>query len=125
MTRLYLAAIGLMYAALAAWCTLSPGVTSEKVGFDLRGDSGRSEFLTVYGGLEFGLALIFLLPLLRSDATEFSLLACLLVHASLVAWRSVSLLIYQDFSSMTAKLAIGEWIILLSSIGMWFASRRL
>lgn len=124
MARIYLTIVGLLYAGLAAWCTFSPMATSAKVGFELPGDSGKSEFMTVYGGLEFGMALIFLMPLLRKDATAFSLIGCICIHASLVAWRSVSLMIYQEFGSMTTKLAIGEWVLLLSAIGIWFATRK-
>lgn len=123
--RVFLAFVGLLYLALAIWCSIAPNPVSQKVGFTLNGDSGRSEFITVYGGLEFGLALLFLLPLLNTEATRFSLLSCILIHGSLVAFRSASLLLNRGFGSTTGKLAVGEWVILLLASVVWFASRKL
>ena len=107
---------------LAVWCSVSPAVTSEKVGFDLKPGSGQSEFLVIYGGLELGLALIFLLPLVRADYLTSSLLACVLVHVCLVAFRTISLFLYNDISSMTYKLAVGEWVIMILAVVCMFYS---
>ena len=114
--KIFLAVVGLMYLGLAVWCSVAPAMTSEKVGFDLKPGSGQSEFLVIYGGLELGLALIFLLPLVRSDYLASSLLACVLIHACLVAFRSISFFLYSDMSAMTYRLAIGEWVILILAV---------
>lgn len=123
MIRIFLAAIGLLYLGLAIWCAVRPGDTSAKVGFQLVGDGGRSEFLTVYGGLEFGLGLMFLWPLIQSSHAAAMLLACLLIHASLVAFRSISLALYPAVPSMTLYLAGAEWMIFLCSAGLWWTSK--
>lgn len=119
--KIFLALTGLLYLGLAVWCSVAPAKVSGKVGFELAPGSGQSEFLVVYGGLEFGLALVFLLPLIRPDSLQTSLIACVLIHASLVAFRTVSFFLYSNISSMTYKLAIGEWVILgLALIGLVF-----
>jgi len=123
--RIYLSLIGLLYIALAAWCSIDPATTSSKVGFERIGGSGRSEFLVIYGGLELGMALVFLMPWFNRDFTQASLWACILIHACLVAFRMVSFLIYTDMSPLTIRLAIGEWVILLTAIGCWFWTRRM
>lgn len=123
MTRFYLAVVGLLYIGLALWCSFDPATTSKKVGFTLNGDSGQSEFLTVYGGLEFAMGLIFLLPLLRPEATSFSLLSCLLIHGSLVAFRTISFVLYRNISGMTTSLATGEWVILIVTALIYWATR--
>lgn len=120
MAKIYLTIVGLLYAGLAVWCVTAPVTTSAKVGFTLNGDTGRSEFMTVYGGLEFGLALVFLLPLVRSGSVSLILLNCILIHASLVAFRLISLAMYRDAGSTTYKLAGGELLILLVGIGVWY-----
>ena len=120
--KIFLTLVGAMYLGLAVWCSVSPAVTSDKVGFDLKPGSGQSEFLVIYGGLELGLALIFLLPLIRADCLTSSLLGCVLIHACLVAFRTVSLFLYSDISSMTYKLAIGEWVILILAVVCLFYS---
>ncbi len=122
--RIYLAVVGIMYLALALWCTMSPATTSRKVGFDLLGGSGRSEFMTVYGGLEFGLGLVFLLPWIQRDWTACALVSCILVHAALVLFRTASFFRYSDFEKLTRNLAVGEWVILLAGVAVWWFSRQ-
>lgn len=115
MTKGFLAAVGLLYAYLAIWCSLRPEETSGLVGFDLRPGSGQSEFLAVYGGLEMGMACIFLWPLWRSHQLESSLWACLLIHGCLVFFRGVGFFLYSDLQRMTYQLAVGEWVIFLGA----------
>lgn len=123
LTKLYLALVGAIYLYLAIWCSLDPATTSKAVGFELVGPSGQGEFLTVYGGLEFGLALVFLLPLVDPQAQRFSIASCTLIHGSLVGFRTLSFLIYAAPERMTYQLAAGEWIIFLTSLGLWLWAR--
>lgn len=122
--KLFLTIVGLMYLGLALWCTADPNTTSQKVGFELEKGSGQSEFVTVYGGLEFGIALILMMPLLVSDSTRFALLSCLLIHASLVLFRTISYFSFTDIGSFTHRLAAGEWIIFLASLAIWFWDKK-
>lgn len=90
----------------------------------MNGGAGSSEFLTVYGGLEIGLGLTFLIPLLRTRFTEFSLVSCLVVHVAIVACRTLSFALFADVGTGTVKLAVGETIILLLTIVCWFTELR-
>lgn len=123
-TKSYLIIVGILYLYLAVWCSFDPAFTSKAVGFELIGASGQSEFLTVYGGLEFGIAMVFLMPLVDRQAIRFSLTACTLIHASLVGFRTLSLVMFAAPERMTYQLALGEWIIFLTSMALWFATRR-
>ena len=49
--------VGVTYLCLAVWCALQPVGTSQAIGFQIASGSGHSEYLTVYGGLQFGLGL--------------------------------------------------------------------
>ena len=113
LVRIFLTAVGVLYAYLAWWCSVSPAETSQLVGFQLVGGSGRSEFLTVYGGLEAGMAAIFLLPLLKPALQHSALLNCTLIHLGLVAFRTAGFLLFTEIQPMTIKLAAGEWAILI------------
>ena len=118
--RFFLAVVGTLYLGLALWCSLDPVTTSAKVGFALQGDAGGSEFLTVYGGLEFGLGLMLWVPLVRARWTASILATCLVLHGSLVLFRSIGFFVYPDPGGMTVRLAIGEWVILvLAAILYW------
>jgi hypothetical protein len=123
LARVFLGIVGVLYAALAAWCAVAPASTSQTVGFELKGGSGRSEFLTVYGGLELGLALVFLTPAVLGRHTREAVLACLMIHACLVLTRSASFAMFAGISPSTYKLAAGEWAIFLASVAVWWKSR--
>ena len=122
--KTYLVIVALLYLGLALWCSFQPNVTSEKVGFQLVGGSGKSEFLTVYGGLEFGLALVLLASLAKPETVGFGVIACVLIHASLVVFRSIGFFYFRDFESITYKLAIGEWVITLVGIAIIFVRSK-
>jgi hypothetical protein len=123
--KLFLTLVGFLYLALSLWCSLSPEATSQKVGFERIGDTGRSEFLTVYGGLEFGLALVFLLPWFSRGFLQPALWSCMLIHGSLVGFRTISFALFPNVSSMTYQLAAGEWVIfLVSLLLLWFTRGR-
>jgi hypothetical protein len=113
LARIFLAVVGVLYLSLGIWCAVSPQHTSQVVGFDLKPGSGQSEFLTVYGGLEFGLGLAFLLPLLRPDATTGILLTCLLAHGGIVVFRTIGWFLFTGIGSTTVTLAVVEWVIFL------------
>ena len=124
MAKWYLALVGAVYCGLGVWCSVQPTKTSGVVGFTLQPGSGQSEFLVVYGGLEFALGLIFLLPLIRSSDTSFAMLACLILHACLVGFRTVSFFLFQGIGSNTYTLAAAEWLILVLTAALWFAKVR-
>ena len=122
-TKIFLTLVGLIYLALALWCSMDPQTTSRKVGFELNPGSGQSEFVTVYGGLEFGMAVIFMMPLLWHESTRFALIACVIMHASLAAFRTFAYFSFEGIGSFTHRLAIGEWVILLISIALLVLSK--
>ena len=119
-TRTFLAIVGILYLALAIWCASDPETTSSKIGFELKPGSGQSEFVTIYGGLELGLFLIFTMPLFWQATQRYALMSCLMIHACLVLFRTISYFRFTDIDSFTHRLAIGEWVILLVSLTVWF-----
>ncbi|MFO0978126.1 MAG: DUF4345 family protein [Planctomycetaceae bacterium] len=120
--RLFLAATGILYLYLALWCSFQPQATSSLVGFQLQGGSGQSEFLTVYGGLEFGLGLVLIWPIVRPQVTREILWCCFVIHASLVVFRTIGFVLYSDIRTTTWKLAAGEWVILIASAALLLLS---
>jgi len=115
MDRAFLGIVGGTYLALAAWCSLSPSRTSKSVGFDLIPGAGQSEFLTVYGGLEVALGLVFLWGAYQPLETKHALFLCLIVHACLVVFRTAGFLLFSGIQTMTHSLAATEWVIFLGS----------
>jgi hypothetical protein len=63
---IYLAINACLYLLFGAWCALSPEYTSSAVGLLIPTQQGYTEYIAVYGGLEFGVGVFFLLALLKS-----------------------------------------------------------
>ncbi|HBN77698.1 MAG TPA: hypothetical protein DD473_18180 [Planctomycetaceae bacterium] len=122
--KIFLALVGLLYAFLAIYCSVSSEKASRTVHLTMDGAGGRSEFMTVYGGLEFAIALLFLLPLAAPQYLRAGLLSCLIIHASLVAFRTLSIVLEPSAFAETRSLAIGEWVIFLLSLFMVFGLKK-
>ncbi len=123
LARVFLVVVGVLYAGLAVYCAVAPQKAADTVGLELKGGSGRSEFLTVYGGLEMGMALFFLLAAWRPEHSRSAVLACLAIHACLVLFRGASFAMFDGITTSTYKLAVGEWLIFLASIAVWWKGR--
>jgi len=122
--KTYLTLVSLLYFGLAMWCTCAPAATSEKIGLKLNGGSGKSEYMTVFCGMEFGLALILIVLAWRPGMANEGVLVCVLMHAALVLFRTTSLFWFSDIEPMTWKLAVGEWVILLLGLAAMFYSSK-
>ncbi|MGC4004259.1 MAG: hypothetical protein QM811_14540 [Pirellulales bacterium] len=114
--KIFLAVLGATYLALAAWCAVDPAGTSCALGLERANGGGRSEYLTIYGGLQAGLGVLFLWPMLRSgEYLTPVLLTCVVIHAGIVVFRTLGFALYSDIPGMTKGFAVGEWVILLVS----------
>ena len=116
MPRIFLAIVGSIYLVLGIWCTVAPSGTANSVGFVLTPGSGESEFMTVYGGLELGLAWLFFSPLSRRVDVRFPLRFCLVLHAFIVAFRTAAFFRYSNFANTTYVVAGLEWLILIGAL---------
>jgi len=115
MVRMFLACAGLLYLALAVWCALKPAAAAQTVGLQLLSGSGQSEFLTVYGGLEAGLGVMLLIPLLWPDLIRSALMNSTVIHGCLLAFRVAGFFLFSGISSTTRNLAIGEGVLFVCS----------
>ena len=117
--KLFLTVVGMIYIAFAGWCVAKPAQTSAAVGFQLMPGAGQSEYVTVYGGFQLALAVLFFWPWLDASIIPFSLMTCLIVHACLVLMRTVGFFLYSNIPAMTVGFAISEWVVMLLTIGLW------
>lgn len=118
MTRTFLFVNAALYILFALWCTIAPTKTAQAVGLGFRSGSGKSEYITVYGGLEFGVAMFFLVAALRPEFRTAGLLFGLLFYGGLILWRLPGLLTIPDIAKTTyffaaAELLLGVWALVL------------
>lgn len=123
-TLAYLWLNAVLYAAFAIWCTIAPEKTAAGVGFTFRSGSGRSEFIAVYGGLEFGVALFFALCAIKPALTPAGVWFGLLFYAGIVAFRLLAFtttplatIERPTYILATLEAALLLWAILLASTG--------
>ena len=106
LATIYLGFQALLYLALAVWCTLAPDGTSKALGFDLTNGSARSEYITVYGGLELGMAIFFLLTAVNPEWRRMGVLFALCTYACLAVFRLGTLIFVPDVGTFP-KLMVG------------------
>lgn len=112
MLRTYLYVNAALYVIFALWCTLMPEKTADALGLGFRSGSGKSEYITVYGGMEFGIAMFFLLAAMRPEMRQAGLLFALLFYGGLVAWRIPTLLMVPGVKQITYGFAATEAVLL-------------
>ena len=116
MAKVFLVIIGTAYLILAIWCSIDPGKTSQAVGFQLEEGSGESEYLVVYGGLQFALGVVFLFPLFQPELLKQTLKICIITHGSLVMFRTAGFILYSEIQTTTWVLALTEWLTFICAI---------
>lgn len=96
MVVVYLLFNAALYLALGLWCTIDPAGTSASIGYALTNDSARSEYLTVYGGLEVGLAGFFVFCAWRSEFRRGGLALAAFTYAGIAIWRGATVALLAD-----------------------------
>lgn len=123
MTAAYLALNGILYVLFALWCTAFPAKTAGALGFAFQNGSGKSEYITVYGGLEAGVAIFFLLAAIRPGMRDAGLLFAICFYACLVLWRIPTLLLIPGVQRTTYFFAGAEFVLLLGALAVRFLVR--
>ena len=119
MPKAFLMFNGVLYVALALWCTILPTQTSSAIGFGLPNNSARSEYIVVYGGLELAMGAFFLLCALKPGMTEAGLWFALLTYGCLMVYRWSTIFTLSDLSSFiytmvaveTTMTALSAWLV--------------
>jgi hypothetical protein len=104
MLACYLALNGVLYVVLAVWCSVAPVTTAAFLGLAWSNAGGAMEYLAVYGGLQGGLGVFFLLSLWQADLRRAALWLCCCAYAGLVVLRTLAAL-SQGFDTMGNAVA--------------------
>ncbi len=82
----------LMYLGFSSYCSFYPAEAAGALGIELLDQKGLVEFITVYGGLEFALCVVFSCGLFKENLTKDVLLFSVVLYGSLVTFRIVALI---------------------------------
>lgn len=101
MKTAYLYANAVLYVLFAAWCTVAANKTARSLGYLKLSAGGQSEYLVVYGGLQFGLALMFWLLARDSQLHRSGLLISICLYGGIVAFRVTTVASYWPVGAVT------------------------
>lgn len=108
-----------LYLVFGLWCALGWRRTSAAMGYVQLDASGRSEFLTVYGGLQLGLAGFFAWAA-AGDSDRVALALAVALYVPIVAFRIVSTLRNRPVGGVTRAVAVLEASLLAMALALWF-----
>lgn len=118
MVAAYLWLNAVMYLGLAAWCALRPAETAKALGYGELSAAGRTEFLTIYAGLELGLAAIYACLAWYSLLRPLGLMFSVFLYGGIVVFRLFALRRYRPESPVIRNLAAGEVAFLLIPLAL-------
>ena len=115
-TRTYLIVNGVGYLALGLWCVLQPYKTSDLIGLMIIGNKGLAEYAAVYGGLEFGLGIFYLLSVFRAELSHAAIVFSCCLYGGIVLFRGGAMALYD-----APTTDIG-WVLFVLEITLFVAS---
>ncbi len=122
MSALYLYANAVLYLVFAVWCTVGMSRTAPAMGFAALTSGGRSEYLTIYGGLQLGLAVAFWLLARNPEWHKPGILFALALYAPIVVFRLISMARFWPVGNVTLGTAALEVVLL--AVGTWLYLSR-
>ena len=115
--------VGALYLISGTWCAWQPELASAYLGFSLAGPLANSEFFSVYGGLQVGLAIAMLCCARIPLYIEASLFFAMLFSGILCLFRAASLALYGLETGLLLMLLL-EAAIAISLLFAWQSSRK-
>jgi hypothetical protein len=123
MVNAYLWFNALLYMGLALWCTIAPDTTAHAIGFTALTPSGQTEFLAVYGGMEFGIGLLFAYFAVSRQPRN-GLVLGVVFYGPIVLWRAWAVSQYGPLEATTLGLAAAEWVLFLLGLALFLRQRN-
>ena len=121
MSALYLYVNAALYLLFAVWCTFGMSRTAPAMGFTALSNSGRSEYLAIYGGLQVGLAIAFWLLGRNESWHGQGILFAIALYAPIVLFRLISLARFWPVGTVTLCTAALEVVLLLVALWLHFS----
>lgn len=123
MVSVYLYLNAALYALFAVWCSVKAQGTANSLGYALPRPEGLSEYLTVYGGLQLGLALFFFWTAYAGQERA-GVMFSLFLYGGIVVFRGASLLVLRPAGGMIYAIAGLEFLLLAGAVAVWWLRMR-
>ncbi len=124
LARIYVWANAVLFGIFALVSTVSPLRSAAGLGYAVLDSSGRSEFVTAYGGLHLGLTVFFVwAALAQGTMMSFAVRLAVLLFAPIAIYRLVSVLSESPVSGLTITLFVIEVVYLLAGVAVMMRGR--
>jgi len=120
MTAAYLYLNSALYGLFAAWCTLRWRQTAASLGYGTLNGSGSSEYLVIYGGLQWGLAAMFFMLARQEAADRHALSVALGIYIPIVIYRVATVWQFWPVAPLTLAVAALEVALLAAGAVLWW-----
>ncbi len=119
--QIYLYLNAALYLVFAAWCTVAASSTATNLGYVGLSNSGRSEYLVIYGGLQLGLAVMFWLLGRSAVYWRLGILIGIALYAPIVLYRVVTVARHWPVGGLTLATGGLETALLIAAVWLYFA----
>lgn len=116
--KAYLLINSALYALFAVWCTVQSASTARNLGYVDLNNSGRSEYLVIYGGLQVGLAVMFFLLARDAAFHRLGMLISIAVYAPIVLYRLLTIWKHSPVSPLTMSVGALETLLLIVAVAI-------
>ncbi len=116
--------LGVLYLASGLWCAFQVELAADYLGFNLLTDMGKSEFFSVYGGLQIGIGVAMLASSFKPDYLEACVYFSAIFSGFLALFRVCSFLLFDEVDAFAFMLLL-EIFIAVALWGIWFTSRKI
>jgi hypothetical protein len=120
--RLFLLLNAALYIVFGLWCALAPEWTAQAVGLNFPGAQGFAEYVAVYGGLEFGVGIFFLLTATQLDLQRAGILFAACFYGGIALFRTGAILLHSADIGAGMNFYIAE--VCFAVWSMWLVSQR-
>lgn len=116
MINIYLWANAIIYVLFALWCSFSKKQTAKASGYLTLDNSGWSEYLVIYGGLQLGLACFFAYLASDTGLHQTGIIFAIMLYVPIVLYRLITIYKFRPVKSTTLFIALMEIILLIVAL---------
>ena len=110
-----------LFAIFALWCTLARESTAQSIGYLTRSNAGNCEYLTVYGGLQWGMAVMFATLAAHAAPASLALSIAVGLYFPIVVYRWVAIVRFAPVGGLVTGVAVMETLLLAGALALWSA----
>lgn len=114
---------GCLYLVSGLWCAFQSELAAKFLGFELLTGLGRSEFLSVYGGLQLGIGAAMLVSSFKAEYLEASVYFSAIFSTFLAVFRMASFVIFGIIDEFIFMLVL-EVLMGVTIWGIWFNLKK-